>query len=224
MLGNLEKSSYDYKFLIQDCIPGDDTNMRVLTCYCDRHAKVKFVSLGHVLLEDHTPTAIGNPVAIINEVDEKIAAAATKFLEHIGYTGFANFDIKYDSRNGTYNFFEINVRLGRSNYYVTGSGFNVVKWIVDDLIYEKDLEYTVADNENLFYVVPRGIIIKYVKDPELRKRIKRLFRSGRSSYPLYYKKDLSPVRRFYVYASYLNQYRKYYKTEKNSVPVYGKLK
>ena len=224
MLGNLEKSSYDYKFLIQDCIPGDDTNMRVLTCYCDRHAKVKFVSLGHVLLEDHTPTAIGNPVAIINEVDEKIAAAATKFLEHIGYTGFANFDIKYDSRNGTYNFFEINVRLGRSNYYVTGSGFNVVKWIVDDLIYEKDLEYTVADNENLFYVVPRGIIMKYVKDPELRKRIKRLFRSGRSSYPLYYKKDLSPVRRFYVYASYLNQYRKYYKTEKNSVPVYGKLK
>ena len=92
------------------------------------------------------------------------------------------------------------------------------------MIYEKDLEYTVADNENLFYVVPRGIIMKYVKDPELRKRIKRLFRSGRSSYPLYYKKDLSPVRRFYVYASYLNQYRKYYKTEKNSVPVYGKLK
>ena len=221
MLNNLEKSSYDYKFLIQDLIPGDDTNMRVLTCYSDRNAKVKFASLGHVLLEDHTPSAIGNPVAIINEVDEKIVEAATKFLEHIGYKGFSNFDIKYDRRDGSYNFFEINVRLGRSNFYVTGSGFNTVKWIVDDLVYEKELEYTVADRENLFFVVPKGIIMRYVKDEELKKRINRLLREGKYSYPLYYKKDLSPIRRFYVTAAYFNQYRKYHKMEKNSTPVYG---
>ena len=61
MLAKLEKSSYDYKFLIQDCIPGDDTYMRVLTCYCDQNHKVRFASLGRTLLEDHTPTAIGNP-------------------------------------------------------------------------------------------------------------------------------------------------------------------
>lgn len=225
MLEKLEKSSYDYKFLIQDCIPGDDTNMRVLTCYCDRNSKVKFASLGHVLLEDHTPSAIGNPVAIINEVDEKIVADATKFLEHIGYKGFANFDIKYDSRDGKYKFFEINVRLGRSNFYVTGSGFNTVKWIVDDLIYEKELEYTVADKENLFFVVPKGIIKRYVKDnQEITDRVNRLFREKKISYPLYYRKDLGPVRRFYVVGAYFNQYRKYYKTEKNSVPVYGNIK
>ncbi len=224
MLAKLEKSSYDYKFLIQDCIPGDDTNMRVLTCYCDRNSKVKFASLGHVLLEDHTPSAIGNPVAIINEVDEKIVADATKFLEHIGYTGFANFDIKYDSRDGKYKFFEINVRLGRSNFYVTGSGFNTVKWIVDDLIYHKDLEYTVADNENLFFVVPKGILKRYIKhDKELTARVNRLFKEKKISYPLYYKEDLSPVRRFYVVAAYFNQYRKYHKMEKTSVPVYGKI-
>lgn len=225
MLENLEASSYNYKFLIQDCIPGDDTNMRVLTCYCDRNSKVKFASLGHVLLEDHSPSAIGNPVAIINEVDEKLVADATKFLEHIGYTGFANFDIKYDSRDGKYKFFEINVRLGRSNFYVTGSGFNTVKWIIDDLIYEKDLEYTIADNENLFFVVPKGIIKQYVKDnPEISERVNRLFREKKVSYPLYYKKDLGAVRRFYVVAAYFNQYRKYYKLEKTLVPVYGNIK
>ena len=195
MLNNLEASSYDYKFLIQDCIPGDDTNMRVLTCYSDRNGKVKFASLGRVLLEDHTPSAIGNPVVIINDVDEKIVAAATKFLEHIGYTGFSNFDIKYDSRDGSYNFFEINVRLGRSNYYVTGSGFNTVKWIVDDLVYNKELEYTVADNtEHMFTVVPMGIIKKYARtQPELLKKAKRLFRTGRFSYPLYYSDRKSVV-------------------------------
>ena len=162
---------------------------------------------------------------IINEVDEKIVEAATRFLEHIGYTGFANFDIKYDSRDGSYNFFEINVRLGRSNFYVTGSGFNTVKWIVDDLIYEKELEYTVADNENLFFVVPKGIIKRYIKGhKDLLKRVNRLFRQGKISYPLFYTKDLKPVRLFYVVAAYFNQYRKYHKMEKTSVPVYGKLK
>lgn len=215
MLANLEKSSYDYKFLIQDCIPGDDSNMRVLTCYCDKNSKVRFAALGHCLLEDHTPFAIGNPVAIINEVDKNgIVEAATRFLEHIGYTGFANFDIKYDERNGTYNFFEINVRLGRSNFYVTGSGFNTVKWIVDDLIYNKELPYTVADNENLFTVVPKGIILRYVKDEKLRKKVKKLWREGKVSYPLFYKVDMNPIRAFYVIASYFNQYRKYYRVEK----------
>ena len=100
MLAKLEKTDYNYKFLIQDCIPGDDTYMRVLTCYCDRNSKVKFASLGHVLLEDHTPSAIGNPVVIINEVNDQIVAAASNFLEHIGYVGFANFDINYDTRDG----------------------------------------------------------------------------------------------------------------------------
>ena len=225
MLANLETSSYDYKFLIQDCIPGDDTNMRVLTCYCDQNSKVRFASLGHVLLEDHTPSAIGNPVAIINEVDEGIVADATKFLEHIGYTGFANFDLKYDSRDGKYKFFEINVRLGRSNFYVTGSGFNTVKWIVEDLVYGNELPYTVADNENLFTVVPKGIIKKYVKDnPEQLDRVNRLWKEKKVSYPLNYKEDMGPVRAFYVIAAYFNQYRKYKKMEKTSTPVYGDIK
>lgn len=213
MLSELEKSSYDYKFLIQDCIPGDDSYMRVLTCYSDRNGKVKFAALGHSLLEDHTPSAIGNPVAIINEVNPEIVAAATRFLEHIGYTGFSNFDIKYDSRDHTYKFFEINVRLGRSNFYVTGSGFNTVKWIVDDLIYQKDLPYTVADNENLFTVVPKQIILRYVKNPELRKKVQRLYREGKVSYPLKYKGDMRPDRAFYVYAALLNQFRKYHRVE-----------
>ena len=216
MLANLEKSSYDYKFLIQDMIPGDDEYMYVLTCYCDQNSDVKFAALGHSLLEDHTPSAIGNPVAIINTVNDKIVSDAAKFLKEVHYTGFANFDIKYDRRNGTYNFFEINVRLGRSNFYVTGSGFNTAKWIVDDLIYHKPLEYTVADRENLFTVVPKGIIMRYVKQPENREAVKRLYREGKVSYPLAYKGDMSPTRAFFVYASLMNQYRKYHMADKGA--------
>lgn len=209
MLAKLEKTDYNYKFLIQDCIPGDDTYMRVLTCYCDRNAKVKFASLGHVLLEDHTPSAIGNPVVIINEVNDQIVAAATKFLEHIGYTGFANFDIKYDTRDGKFKFFEINVRLGRSNFYVTASGFNTVKWIVDDLIYEKELEYTVADKEHLFSLVPKYVIKNYVHDEALKNRALTLMKEGRWTFPIKYKADKNPKRFFYTNAVFYNQIRKY---------------
>lgn len=211
MLTNLEGSSYDYKFLIQDKIPGDDTYMRVLTCYCDQNSKVRFASLGRTLLEDHTPTAIGNPVAIINEVNSDIVAAATKFLEHIGYVGFANFDIKYDERDGKYKFFEINVRLGRSNFYVTGSGFNTVKWIVDDYIYNKLDDYTVADNINLYTVVPKGVIMKYVPESDFKDLARRLFKEGKVTYPLLYKADKNLKHNFYARAALVNQFRKFKK-------------
>lgn len=211
MLGNLEKSSYDYKFLIQDKIPGDDTYMRVLTCYCDKNSKVRFAALGRTLLEDHTPTAIGNPVAIINEVNPEIVAAATKFLEHIGYVGFANFDIKYDERDGKYKFFEINVRLGRSNFYVTGSGFNTVKWIVDDYIYDNLGGYTVADNINLYSVVPKGVIMKYVPESDFKDLARKLFKEGKVTYPLLYKADKNLKHNFYARAALLNQFRKFKK-------------
>lgn len=211
MLAKLEKSSYDYKFLIQDCIPGDDTYMRVLTCYCDQNHKVRFASLGRTLLEDHTPTAIGNPVAIVNEVNPEIVAAATKFLEHIGYTGFANFDIKYDERDGKFKFFEINVRLGRSNFYVTGSGFNTVKWIVDDYIYNKLDDYTVADNINLYTVVPKGVIKKYVPDSDFKSLALKLWSEGKVSEPLFYSADHNLKHNFYARAAYINQFRKFRK-------------
>ncbi|MCQ2462093.1 MAG: hypothetical protein MJ177_01650 [Clostridia bacterium] len=209
LMEKLKNSNYNDKFLIQECIPGDDDCMRVLTCYCDRNSKVKFAAAGHVLLEDHMPLAIGNPAVIINEVNEQLVSDATKFLEHVGYTGFANFDAKYDSRDGKFKFFEINVRLGRSNFYVTGSGFSTVERIVDDLVYGKELTYTVADKENLFTVLPMGVIKKYCRNRQLTDKAVQLRKQGNWVHPLLYSKDRHIKRDFYVYAGLLNYYRKY---------------
>ena len=200
MLDKLRASGYDYKFLIQDTIPGLDYNMRILTCYCDRHGKVRFFSSGHVLLEDNAAMGVGNPVAIINDVNREIMENARRLLEHVGYTGFANFDIKYDERDGSFRFFEINTRLGRSYFYVTGSGFNAVKWIVDDLIYEKDFddEPVIADNEDSLYtVVPKDVLMNYVKDDALRQRVKELYAKGCVHDPLSYKGERNLIRRLY---------------------------
>lgn len=211
MLENLNASSYDYKFLIQEFIPGEDSNMRVLTCYSDQNAKVRFASLGHVLLEEHTPTALGNPCCIFNVVDEETVRQATKFLEHIGYTGYSNFDLKYDPRDGKYKFFEINIRLGRSNFYVTGSGFNTVKLIVDDLIFHKEIPYHIADKENLFTVVPKSVIKKYVKDEALKQKALGLMKAGKWCNPLFFKADKSLKHFAYSRLAFWNQNRKFAK-------------
>jgi len=209
MLKNLEGSGYDYKFLIQEFIPGDDSYMHVLTCYCDQNSKVQFASLGRTLLEDPTPTAIGNPVAIMNVVNPEIVADATKFLEHIGYTGFANFDVKVDPRDGSYKFFEINVRLGRSNFYVTGSGFNTVKWIVNDYIYGKLDSYTVADRPFIYSVVPKSVVKKYVPDSDFKREALALWDKRRVCHPLMYKKDKNPMHIFYAEANFFHYIKKF---------------
>lgn len=200
MLGNLEQSSYSYKFLIQDFIPGDDNNMHILTCYVDQNHKVRFMAFGKTIVEDHGINAIGNPVAIINKVDRKVMDQSIKFLESTGYTGFANFDIKYDSRDGSYNYFEINTRLGRSNFYVTGSGFNTVKWIVDDLIYHKkfDDEMVIADNENLYTVIPKDIVLSYAGNDEIREQVRRLYDEGKVSNPIDYPAEKNIIHKLYV--------------------------
>lgn len=209
MLENLSTSTYDYKFLIQEFIPGDDTNMRVLTCYSDRNAKVRFAAFGHVLLEEHTPSALGNPCCIINEVNEEVVEQATRFLEHVGYTGYSNFDLKYDERDGKFKFFEINIRLGRSNYYVTGSGFNTVKRIVDDLIENREIPYHIADKEHLFTFVPKSVIKKYVRDPAMRDKALTLMKQGKWSNPLYCKADKSLYHYVYSRLASYNQNKKF---------------
>ena len=209
MLGNLARSSYDYKFLIQEFIPGDDTNMRILTCYADRDSKVQLAAFGRVLLEDHGPQAIGNPVAIINDRNDEIVEYASRLLEHVGYTGFANFDLKYDPRDGSLRFFEINTRLGRSNYYVAAGGANPVSWIVDELILGKELTYTVASDKRLYSVVPRSVLRDYVKDPVKAAEIDKLYETKQVVDPLNYPGDKSLVHRLYYWLFSYRQGKKY---------------
>jgi D-aspartate ligase len=211
-LARVRASDYDGTFVIQEFIPGDDTNMRVLTCYSDRHGKVRFGSLGHVLLEEHHPMTIGNPAVIITTEADEVIDAAARFLEHVGYVGYSNFDIKYDRRDGSYRFFELNARLGRSNFYVTAGGYNVAEWYVRDWIRHEELEgMTYARGEHLFAFVPKYVVKHYVLDPALRAKALELMRTGRASDPNRYGPDLTLKRRAYNLAYHVNHIRKYRK-------------
>lgn len=205
------EGKYDKNLIIQDFIPGDDSNMRVLTCYSDRNGLVKMMCLGHVLLEEHTPTAIGNHAAIITEYDEELMNGIKDFLEDIDYVGYSNFDIKFDTRDGKYKLFEINLRQGRSNFYVTSSGNNIAKYVVEDRVLKKDLDLKVQKDPFYWHVVPNGVVLKYVKDEKLLKQVKGLIAEGKEATSFGYKKDLSGnfKRSLYVLLYNINQFRKY---------------
>lgn len=214
VLGDIYGSGYDDSVIIQNFIPGDDTYMRVLTNYSDKHGKVKMMCLGHVLLEEHTPHGLGNHAVIITEQNEEIQRQFKKLLEDIGYVGFSNFDIKYDQRDGKYKVFEINTRQGRSNYYVTSAGANIAKLVVDDRIMDKPLDFKVVENEHMFTVVPKKVAFTHIKPEEYRERMRRLYEQGKVSNPLIYKKDSSLIRKLRVFKNMHRHhaaFKKYYK-------------
>ena len=198
-LAAVQSSRYEGKFLIQEMIPGDDTSMRILTTYSDQNGKVRFASFGQTLLEDMRPMGVGNPLAIVSRTDETIVAEAARLLEAVGYTGFANFDIKVDPRDGSHRFFEINTRLGRSNYYVTAAGDNVARWLMDDLVLGRPLPegLTIARGESLYTVAPKAILLDYIRDDALRREVRGLYALGRDADPLDYPAEKSLRRRLY---------------------------
>lgn len=202
-------AGYTDHMIVQDFLPGDDTYMRVLTGYSDRHGKVKMMCLGHVLLEEHTPYGIGNHAVIINEYEKELTEKFAQLLESIHYTGFFNFDIKFDKRDNTYKAFEINTRQGRSNFYVTGAGHNVARLFVEDHVYGHELEEDIAQNEHLWMVVPKGVAFKYA--PAYKERMKKLIREGKYVNPLFLKGDNDPERMLRLIRSQLGHYVKFKK-------------
>ena len=193
---------------MQEYIPGDDNCMRVLNAYCGLDRKVHLMALGRPLLEEQTPEGIGNYAAILSVYDGELLARMRAFLEDVGWVGFANFDMKFDTRTGEYKLFEMNPRQGRSSYFVTASGYNLAKWLVEDVLEHKDTGYTEANTHSLWMIAPYGVIRKYLKDPRLLAEAARLKKAGKCAHQLFCREDFTLKRFLWYIRSQLNYYRK----------------
>lgn len=202
-------SSYQDNLVLQEYIPGDGNCMRVLNCYSGLDHKVKLMALGRPLLEEQTPEGIGNYAAIMNVRDDELMEKMKAFLEDVGWEGFSNVDMKYDARDGKYKLFEMNPRQGRSSFFVTASGYNLAKWLVEDVVEHKEQGLTIADAHHLWMIAPAGIIKKYLKDEALLAEAKELMRQGKVSHQLFCKEDAGLKRRIWYIKNQLNNYRKY---------------
>ena len=175
--------------------------MRVLNAYVDHDHHVRMMVLGHVLLADPTPEAIGNYAAIIPDYNEGFCLKIKSFLESIGYEGIANFDIKFDPRDGEYKLFEINLRQGRTNFFVTLNGFNLAEYFVDDLVLGNPMEgdTVIGRGDSMLLEVPFSTLKKYAEPGEALDRGIALHKAGKSGWTLRYGRDLSFRRRLLLW-------------------------
>lgn len=215
----LENYGFTSRFLVQELIPGDDTAMRSITMYVNSQGKVSLIGSARVLLEDHHPNMLGNPVAMITDPFPKLWEQAEKLLLSSNYRGFANFDIKVDPRNGTPYFLEVNPRIGRNSYYMSASGINPLEHLMQDVVEGRELARQESTDTILYSLVPIKLVKHYLSDPKLRREVESLVKAKKVFDPLENQVETSLIRKLCVWLQKKHHYRKfknYYPQRTNS--------
>jgi len=205
MIAQMNASGYRGKLIFQEFIPGGDDAMRVLNGYSDNEGKVRAMCLGQPVLEFYEPSSIGNYAAILSRGDPALYARMRAFLEELGYVGFFNLDMKYDSRTGRYVLFEINPRLGRSSFFAHAAGMNFMRYLCDDAAEGRKAPCFCNETTALWSHVPRGILRRYVTDPALRAELAQY----RPEYTLWWAGDRNARRAWRIARFHLAQFRVY---------------
>ena len=221
IIERIYQAGYQSEMIAQDFIPGDDSNMRVLNAYVDHNHQVRLMGLGHPLLEDPSPGSVGNYVVILPVEDEKLYHRIEKFLKDINYVGFANFDLKYDARDDEYKLFEINLRQGRSSFFLTLNGLNLAKFITDDLVFNREFKGTVygkrdSDQSKLWLGVPKKVFLAYANENAEKERGKKLLQAGHWGTTIFYEKDHSLsrfLRMKWAFYKYNERFKKYFEVK-----------
>ena len=94
-------------------------------------------------------------------------------------------------------------------YYVTGSGANIAKYIVDDYIYDVPIEFRSVHEENLWLVVPEDVAFEYIRSQKYKDKMRELINAGKYVNPLIYDKDNGFMRRLRIKKNMRRHYRNY---------------
>ncbi|MBQ3021335.1 MAG: carboxylate--amine ligase [Bacilli bacterium] len=212
VINNFKVGGYNDTLIIQEYIPGDDSKLFDAVVYADKDSKVKLVSFAQIGLQEHAPSMIGNAAVIINGYSEYpgVTEQINKikdFIESINYQGFAEFDMKYDERDGKFKVMEINARQGRCSYYITPCGFNLIEILARDLIFNDSIEYQVVEKQQLEVFVPKCIVKKYIVNEKYKEKVLELWKSRVN--PLDYKKDNGILRKLLLLKIKLNYIKAY---------------
>lgn len=207
----LRGAGFHGRFVVQRLVRGDDTNIGMFTVYMDANGRARMFGSAQVLLEDHAPTMLGNPVAMLVRPQEESLPAIESMLAAIGYRGFANFDTKLDPETGKLLFFELNPRIGRNSFYLMAAGVNPVVTAVEDLVDGKEGGLVRTEDEALYTLIPRRLLMRYIADPALRRRVDACYAAGKVANPQHYRADRGLARSIEVWLTEMNQYRKFHR-------------
>lgn len=211
ILKSIYSSTYQDKMIVQQFIPGDDTNLRVLDAYVDKQGKVKLIALGNPMLQEHLPEGIGSYGAIITTYDQGLMDQVRHFLEEIGYRGLVSFTFKYDLRDEQYKLLKISIRNSRSSYFVTASGHNLMQYVADDHMLNINHSVTYVRKKHLWMILPKNVLFKYATNDKLKMEAKSLIRKGEFTNSLFYEQDMNPKRWTKLTLNRFNYHRSYKK-------------
>ncbi len=153
----LSAAGYTEPLAVQRYITGDKA--LTINAYCDKNGHVRLIGAAAPILEYRAPSLIGNYAALKTVKERRVCDKIIAFLEELGYVGFVNFDLKFDEKRNEYVFLELNPRQGRSSYYLHTAGENLMKALVDDVVFDtKSGGVAYAEKEGVWSNVSNSLL------------------------------------------------------------------
>lgn len=210
------KSGYKGKLILQELVLGDDSTLFDCLFYVSKKKKPVLCTFAQIGLQERDPLMVGNCTVLINGYSQykgvkEVIDNIKHFLEKIGYQGYAEIDLKYDLKDQQFKVLEINPRQGRCAYYLTATGNNLIKILIDDLCLKKKPKFRVIKKEILLSMVPKYVIKHYIDNEKYKEKALALLKKGQMVDSLDFKEDRSIKRKRYLLKRDINFVRKYRK-------------
>ena len=198
ILTNFVSEAYVEPLIVQEYIKGETETLRTVNTYSDKNGKVRLIGVAKPLIEYTDSKFIGNYAALECISDRKLCKIVIDFLEKIEYKGYANFDLKINENKNEYYFFEMNPRQGRSSYYMSLSGNNLMKEIVDDVVFDKPFEKIKYSEEDIIWTnIPYHLLSRLYENNDFHSHPKSA---------ISYTYDFSPMRSTSLFRKNLREY------------------
>lgn len=215
IISKIRNLGYKKSLIIQKKLDNDNNILFDCVSYIDRHKKVALMSFAQIGLQEYDNEGNGKATVLVNGFNEyenpqKTLDNLKNTLEHLGYSGCLYLKLLYNKSNKKYEVIEIKPRQSRSSYYLTAIGYNLITYLVDDLIYKRNFNYVFAKNKVCLSFVSKKIINKYVESNKLKNEIDRLYKNKKYVNPIKFRKD-NPIKRIVWLKTNDLNYSKIYK-------------
>lgn len=210
ILSAIYSSTYDDELILQEYITGEEE--AELHAYSNQKGIVQIAQFDKMVLGSPTPDGIGSHTAEIITKNPEISERFIKLLNALKYRGYSNIDLKYDPKRKDWVTFEVNLRPARCSFALSAAGNDVVKFLVEDVLHNRDIEIVPLENDILYTIIPDKLLRKYIEPPLLEEVNKLL--AEKSVVRHYLPKSDYSIRRiidhFRNQHAYYGKFRKYF--------------
>lgn len=116
-------ASYDGRVIVQEVIPGEDSDLVYICFYLNRRSEPLAIFAGRKLRV--LPVGFGSATYVCSFRDPALEHMALKLLEGTRYQGLGGIEFKKDPRDGCYKLIEFNVRLGMWDFLGARCGIDI---------------------------------------------------------------------------------------------------